>query len=234
MRWKRRVDLDLKRRDIVVPPSFSLERARLAQKRIAEMVIEKDNIEFPIRYALGVDVAFYKDLSIGAAAVVRYPDLALVEKEVAVVKTSFPYIPTLLAFRETLPAYMALKKVKSPYQVVFVDGNGRLHPYKAGFACQLGVIIKKPTIGIAKKLLVGRVSEWRDNFAYVYLDNEIIGVALQTRKGAKPIFVSVGNMITLQTAARLTLSFTKRGLKLPEPIRQAHMAANEYRRKLAG
>ncbi|MCD6324342.1 MAG: endonuclease V [Desulfurococcales archaeon] len=221
------------RRNILVPPNFSLKKARLAQKRIAEMVIEKDEIEFPIRYAVGVDVAFLEDLSIGAAAVVRYPDLSVVEKETVAVKTVFPYIPTLLAFREVLPAYMALRKIKTDYQLVFVDGNGRLHPYRAGFACHLGVIIKKPTIGIAKKLLVGRISEWKDIFAYIYLDDEIIGAALQTRKGCKPIFVSVGNMITLQTAIKLTLAFTKKGLKLPEPIRQAHLAANEYKRKLA-
>ncbi len=218
-------------KQVLLSPRFSIKRARIAQKRIADLVIERDEIDFPIRHAVGVDVAFKGKKSIGAAVVISYPELKVVEREIVVVDTVFPYIPTLLAFREILPAYMALKRIRTSYQLVFVDGNGRLHPYKAGFACHLGVLINRPTIGIAKKLLTGRISRWQNSIAYIYLDGEIIGAAVKTRKGSRPIYVSIGNKVSLNTAIKLTIAFTKRGLKLPEPIRQAHIAANEYKRK---
>ena len=224
-RWKFKVKAG-------VPPHFSLEKARFAQKIIAERVVEEDRVEWPVQRAAGVDVAFSGECSIGAAAVVDYPGLELREKSSYALRTKFPYIPTLLAFREMAPAYLALRRLKSSYQLLFVDGNGRLHPYLAGFACQLGVTLGMPTVGVAKKLLVGEVGEWQDDWAPVIYKNRVIGAAVATRKGAKPIYVSVGHMVSLRTAIRLVKAFTRRGLKLPEPIRQAHIAANEAKRLL--
>jgi deoxyinosine 3'endonuclease (endonuclease V) len=38
-------------------------------------------------------------------------------------------------------------------QVLFVDGNGTLHPRRFGLACHLGVLADLPTIGIGKNFL---------------------------------------------------------------------------------
>lgn len=219
------------RRGARLPQGFSIERARYAQRIIASRVVERDEISWPVRRAAGVDTAFRGDYSVGAAALVGYPGLKLEENSWVCMRTRMPYIPTLLAFREMAPAYLALKRIRSEYQVVFVDGNGRLHPYLAGFACQLGVTIDKPTIGVAKKLLVGEIGEWRDGWAPVVYKGMVIGAAVITRPGRKPIFVSVGHKVSLPTAIKLVKAFTGK-YRLPEPIRQAHMAANRAKKAL--
>jgi len=216
----------------VIPKNFSLKRARYAQKIIAERVIEEDCLPQKVEKAVGIDLAYRNNIAVGAAVIVEKSSFRVIEKKYAITKVSFPYIPTLLAFREIFPAWSAIRKLEKDFDVIFVDGNGRLHPYKAGFACQLGVILDKPTIGIAKKLLCGRVGFWRGRKAPIYYNNETIGYALKTLERAKPIYVSIGHKVSLETAIRLTLSFTKKRLKLPEPIRQAHILANSVVRSL--
>jgi len=208
-----------------IPSNFSISRARYAQKIIAERVLENDLLPNRIERAVGVDLAYRNNYVVGSAVIVEYKSFKVIEKKYVIAKVKFPYIPTLLAFREVFPAWSALNKLNKRYDIVFVDGNGRLHPYKAGFACHLGIIIDKPTIGIAKKLLCGRVGEWMHNCAPIYYNDEIIGYALKTLKRAKPIYVSIGHKISIKTAIKLTLLFTRKGLKLPEPIRQAHILA---------
>ncbi len=214
-----------------VPKKFSIARARLAQRLISERVLEEDILPPHICYAAGVDLAFLDNIAIAAAVVIEYPSLKLVRKEAIIVDIKFPYIPTLLAFREVYPSYIALKHV-GDYDILFVDGNGKLHPFKAGFACHLGVIVDKPTIGIAKKLLCGKVGEWYGDKAPIFLNSEVVGYALKTGRSKKPIYVSVGHKITLETAIRLTKAFTKPSYKLPEPIRQAHILANNQKAAL--
>lgn len=204
---------------VYLPGSFSIEKARRAQLLIAQRVVESDCIDYPLRYAAGIDVAFKGSVAIGAAVIIEYPQLRLVEKEAVFTEVKFPYIPTLLAFRETGPALMALKKLSRDYQVLFVDGNGRLHPHKAGFACQLGLAVDKPTIGVAKSLLIGEV-RWRNDLGEVSVNGEVLGFAVKL--GSRPVYISVGHKVSLATALKLTLAFTRPGSRLPEPLLQAH------------
>ncbi len=208
-------------RRLRVPEGFSLERARRFQEFVASRVVQRDEFG-PLRKVGGVDVTYKGDLAISAAVVIDPGTLRVVDWSTSVTEVRFPYIPTLLAFREIWPAVRALRGLRSTPDIVLVDGNGRLHPYRAGFASHLGVVMDVPTVGVAKKLLCGRVGEWRGNSAPVYLDDEVIGIALLTRKGSRPIYVSVGHRVSLSTAVRLVLRLTKPGKRLPEPIVQAH------------
>lgn len=209
-----------------IPSNFSVEKARLAQTLIAKRVLEIDSIDYPLRYAAGVDVSFRGSTAIGAAVLVEYPSLKLVERSVAVTEARFPYVPTLLAFREMGPALMALKKLSRDYQVLFVDGNGRLHPYRAGFACQLGLAVNKPTIGVAKSLLLGTL-RWMNDVAEVVVNGEVCGYAVKL--GSRPVYVSVGHKVSLATALKLVREFTRPGSRMPEPLLQAHRVCSEAR-----
>jgi deoxyribonuclease V len=203
-----------------VSVALDYERAKRAQAELSKRVKEVDEIEYPIRYAAGVDVAFKGGLAIGSAVVVEYSSLRVVEEKIAVTEVSIPYVPTFLAFREVPPALRALRMLSTNYQVLFVDGNGRLHPLKAGFACHLGVIMDKPTIGVAKKLLLGELKWVSEDEAEVMVGGEVLGYAL--RLSRKIVYVSVGHKVTLQTAVNLTKAFTRRGASLPEPLARAH------------
>lgn len=214
------------------PKYFSLKKAREIQRILSLKIVKHDTLTYPPNLVAGVDVAYVGDMSIGAAVLLKYSTLEILDKSIAVVKTTFPYIPTLLSFRELRPAIQAILKLHSRPEVLMVDAHGYAHPYRLGFASHLGVSLKIPTIGVAKKLLCGRIGEWTGNRAYIYHGNEIIGAAVRTKSGSKPIYISIGNMISLETAIRLVLDTVKHGNVLPEPTRQAHLLATKYRRKL--
>ena len=215
-----------------LPSNFSLERARHAQRAIASKVVEKDVLPPVIRRVAGIDVAYYEDTAVAAAVAIDSESLRELRSCVGVFKVRFPYIPTLLAFREVYPSWAALRKLDMDYDVIMVDGNGRLHPFRAGFACHLGVVVDKPTIGVAKRLLCGSLGKWRDATAPVYMDGEIVGMAVKTRKGSRPLYVSVGHKISLKTAVRLVMVYRRKNAKLPEPLRLAHLRAKDGVRRL--
>lgn len=185
----------------------------------------------------GVDVGFpsslqaSKDRSLARAAVVvlSFPDLSVVEKQVAEVSVTFPYIPGLLAFREAPAVLEAITKLESDPDLFIFDAQGYAHPRRMGLATHLGLFLDKPSIGCAKSKLVGsfkmpgnRVGERAD-----LIDNgEIVGAVVRTRPGSPPLFISVGHKISLDEAVKYVLTCTKRGNHLPEPTRLAHQLAS--------
>lgn len=208
-----------------IPSNFSVEKARNFQRLLASKIIKYDTIKISdIKYVGGVDVSYKGNKAIGAWVVLDFKTLKLIDKAIAITEVKFPYIPTLLAFREVPPAVAAYKKLKVKPDVTLVDGQGLLHPYRAGFASHLGFVLNIVTIGVAKKLLCGKVGEWNNDVAYVFDNNEVIGVALKTR--GKPIYVSIGHKISLQTSIEIVKRCITR-YRLPEPIRLAHITAKQ-------
>ncbi|MFQ5999336.1 MAG: deoxyribonuclease V [Candidatus Bathyarchaeia archaeon] len=213
-------------------PRFSAEKAHAMQLRLSKQVVQEDMLPKTIRCVAGVDVAYTKGMSIGAVAVLDFASLSLVESQVVHLKTRFPYIPTLLSFREIPPAYSAIKKLQTQPDVFLVDGQGIAHPYRLGFATHLGLAIDKPTIGVAKSLLCGKVEPVREHgWAPLTDGGEIIGAEVVTKPGTRPIYVSVGHRVSLRRAIDVVRSCT-RTYRIPEPIRRAHMLADEEKRKL--
>jgi len=209
---------------------FSVTKARAMQKRLAKQVIREDRLPRKIRFVAGLDVAYVGEISIGAATVLDYNSLALIESQVAHVETRFPYIPTLLSFREISPTFAALKKLKTQPDVLLVDGQGIAHPYRLGFASHLGLIIDKPTIGVAKSILCGKAENMTDKGWTNLIDNgEIVGAAVTTRTGRKPVYVSVGHKVSLERAIEIVKNCI-RTRRIPEPILTAHKIANEEKR----
>ncbi len=203
---------------------FSVLRARKAQLNIAAQVVHIDFFQYPIQLIGGVDVAYRNERAIGAWVVLEWGSWKLVDYAVGVVKVKFPYVPTLLSFREVYPCIVAWKKLRVKPIISLVDGQGILHPYRAGFASHLGVVLDIPTIGVAKKLLCGTVSEWRGDTAPIIDRGTVIGYALKTR--GRPIYVSTGHRVSLKTAVSIVRKCITK-YRLPEPIRAAHAKAKE-------
>lgn len=203
------------------PVKIDLEKAKRAQVLIAGKVVEKDGFSWPPRLVGGVDVAFKGDTAIGAAVVLRFGDLRVVDRAFCVRTVRVPYIPTFLAFREVAAMAEAVRRLRTRPDVVLVDAHGKLHPRKAGEATHLGVVLDIPTVGVAKSRLVGTV---RDD-GYVVYKGEVLGYRLETG-----VYVSVGHRVTLETAIKLVRQVTR--YSIPEPTRQAHIYANELRRRL--
>lgn len=202
------------------------------QLQLSERVIRDDQLPDTINYVAGVDVAYTQETSIAAVAVLDYNFLSPVESQVARLKTRFPYIPTLLSFRELLPTLSAINKLRVQPDVFLVDGQGIAHPYRFGFAAHLGLEINRPTIGVAKSLLCGKVEPLKNQgWAPITDKGDVIGAALVTKSGQKPIYVSIGHQVSLERAINIVMDCT-RNYRIPEPIRKAHMIAGEEKKRL--
>jgi len=213
-------------------PGFSVEKAHKAQLHLSGLIVFEDRLPREIRYVAGVDTAYVGDLAISATAVLDFKNLNLVEAQTATRKVAFPYVPTLLSFRELPPTLACVKKLKAQPDVFLVDGHGFAHPYRCGFASHFGVVLGKPAIGVAKSRLVGEVEPFQNkDFVYLRDKGEIIGAVLKTAAG-KVLYISVGHMVSLETAVKIVRHCIKRG-GVPEPIRLAHEMATAERNRIA-
>jgi len=206
----------------------SITEALDIQRRLAGQVSRNSEGVTP-HFIAGVDISAEKapGMARGAVVVLSYPELRLVETKVVQGKLDFPYIPGLLSFRESPLILAACERLTASPDLILVDGQGVAHPRRMGLASHLGLFLNTPTIGCAKSLLCGRHEMPGDkpgSYAEVVDGDETIGVALRTKPGIKPIYVSIGHKIDLQTARHWVLECC-RGYRLPEPTRLAHLAA---------
>jgi len=199
------------------------------QESLRDQVIREDRFGV-INTVAGIDVGFEEGGGITRAAVVvlGYPGLELAETSVVRRPTTFPYIPGLLSFREAPAVLEAIERLSTPPDLLFCDGQGIAHPRRLGLASHLGLWTDLPSIGAAKSRLIGQhepVGERRGDWQPLYDAGELIGAALRTRPTARPLYISIGHRISLETAIRMVLSCT-RVYRLPEPTRQAHHLAS--------
>lgn len=195
------------------------------QEQLASMVIEVGELP-DLRFVAGIDVAAGPPAR-AAVAVLDVEVLQPVEVVVQEGALGFPYIPGLLSFREAPLILQALRQVEGPVDALLVDGQGRAHPRRFGIACHLGLLTQRPSVGCGKSLLVGHhaeVPQERGSWVPVVDRGEVVGAAVRTRPGTNPVYVSVGHMVSLESAVRLVIA-TAAKYRLPEPIRWAHRLA---------
>lgn len=212
--------------------------AREMQKLLAPQVFASGCPRLAdVRYVVGLDMsAPDSDGVVTAAAVaLAFPELEPVDSSIARMVPSMPYVPGLLSFRETPALAMALEGLSVEPDLIIVDGHGAAHPRRFGIACHIGLVAQTPTIGCAKSILVGEYAELgqeRGSRTPLMHKGEVIGMAVRTRTGVSPVFVSVGHMIELDCAVEWTLSVCNK-FRLPETTRNAHNAAAGRPPKLA-
>jgi len=204
--------------------------ARALQVELADRVTLRDGYARPLRTIAGFDVGFEDDgATTRAAAVLLDADsLQVLASEVARIPTRMPYIPGLLSFRELPALLLALEALPQAPDLAFVDGHGIAHPRRLGIAAHFGVITGLPSIGVAKKILVGSGSEPHEvRGAYTPLRNQgtQLGWLLRSKLRCNPLVVSPGHRVSMASAADLVMRFT-RGYRLPEPTRLADRLAS--------
>lgn len=209
--------------DLKPKEAIALQRTLATQVRIADRFGE-------IRRVAGVDVGFEQNNTItrAAVAVLDFPALTLREYAIAREPTRIPYIPGLLSFREVPAVLAALEQLSSLPDMLLCDGQGIAHPRRLGIASHLGVLLDLPTIGVAKSRLVGSHEEpaiekgaWQP-----LLDKgETIGCVLRSRSGVKPLYISPGHRVGLESARLWVMACLTR-YRLPETTRWAHRLAS--------
>jgi len=206
-------------------------QAREWQERLAGRVVLADSrIEAEI--VLGLDCAGSPSGQSGklrAAGVVVTRSGEILEERVCEVEASFPYVPGLLALREAPALFAVLRSLRSRVDAIFVDGHGVLHPRRFGIASLVGIATATPTVGVAKEPFGASYLEPAPEpgaSSPLHLGGEVLGVALRTRRGSRPVFVSPGHLIAVESCAALTFAFVTRG-RLPEPTRLADLLAGD-------
>jgi deoxyribonuclease V len=204
--------------------NLEADEAKALQRELANKIVLEDQFG-EIHYVAGVDMAINENNGLARAAVVlfSYPDLNILEKHIYEEPLRMAYIPGLLSFRE-MPALLgALAQLKQQPDLVMADGQGIAHPRKLGIAAHLGLWIDKPTIGCAKSILVGThkpVGEAVGDWSPLLYKHQVIGAALRTRAKVKPMYISPGHKISLESSIKYVLA-CGRGYRLPETTRQA-------------
>jgi Endonuclease V (EC 3.1.21.-) len=168
-------------------------------------------------------VAYSNDLAYGAAVVVQLPSLQIIDVACSVTKSVVPYVPTFLAFRELTPMLRAYFKLRIKPDVILVDGHGVAHPRKFGIASHIGVVLKRPAIGVAKSRLYG------EEKGDVVIDPVTGEVLAKIVKCGKKRYVSVGSYVTLEDAVELVKRLCIGGDVYP--LKAAHSLTQRLRRK---
>ncbi|NYT06814.1 MAG: endonuclease V [Methanomicrobiales archaeon] len=192
------------------------------------------DIPSPLRIIGGTDAAYTGQKGIGVVALYTFPGLEPVEYAVAVRHLLFPYVPGLFAFRELPICLAACEKLTTGFDLLMVNGHGYAHPQRFGMACHAGALLGVPTIGIASRPLSGRSGQpgrARGSCSPLMDRGEVVGMAVRTREGSRPVYVSAGYDTDLSFAVEITLA-AARDRTMPLPLHGADRLAREYRRMM--
>ncbi len=201
----------------------NFEELKANQRKVAKEVVTDDTLKLKdIKLVAGFDVAYAGNKAVCACVVIDITTMQIVEKKHIETKIPMNYVPGFLAFREGPPIAQLFYELETDPDVLLIDGHGIAHSERCGAASFVGVEIAKPTIGIAKNLLHGSEKDGK-----IMDGEEIIGAAVKTREYARPLYVSIGNMISLETAVELIKKLIVPPHKLPEPLHMAHRIADK-------
>ena len=212
-----------------IPPKEAIKlQKQLKERLIFEVLNRKD-----IRYIAGVDVSFRRKTNCVYAALIilRYNDFSLVEYALLKDKVSYPYIPGLLSFREIPPLLELFKRIENKPDLILVDGQGIAHPRGIGLASHLGLLLDIPTIGIAKKILVGKTKESIKEKVFIplFYKNKIVGYCYQKKARQKPLIISPGYKVDFSSTKEIVKDIIERSLyKSPMPLYFAHKLSYKF------
>jgi deoxyribonuclease V len=217
------------------PWTSNVQAAIALQRSLAEQVVLPAAPVEEFHLIAGADVSATRFNRRVYAAVVIWDiqEKGIVETATAEREADFPYVPGLLSFREIPVVVDAFRKLTATPQAVLADGQGLAHPRHLGLACHLGLWLNLPTVGCAKSRLVGQAAEpgpLSGSITPLLYHEQVVGTLLRTRRGSRPLYVSPGHLIDLNSALRLVNRCLCQGHRLPEPTRWAHLEVNTFRR----
>jgi deoxyribonuclease V len=207
--------------------NVSVAEAIQIQEALKKQIILRKTFS-KVRTIGGGDVAYSKNgnLLFGAIVVLSFPDMEILDMAKADGKTPFPYIPSLLSFREDPILIKIFQRLKIKPDVMIYDGQGIAHPRRIGIASHMGLWLDLPSIGCAKTSLLEEFispGPSKGSYEWIRREGKKVGAVLRTKEKVKPLFVSPGHRIDLLTSIQLILE-SCRGFRIPEPLRKAHQA----------
>ena len=191
----------------------------------------------------GVDLAYWntpdgREYAVCCIVVLDMQSRQVLETARASGEITVPYCPGFLAFRELPLVTAAAEKLTIRPDLYIFDGNGYLHPRHMGIASHASLLLQTPAFGIAKTYYRVLDTDYTEpapetgSYTDIVIGGEVYGRALRTHDGVKPVFVSAGNDISLETATALALGLTEPESRIPLPTRLADLETHIARREL--
>jgi deoxyribonuclease V len=213
------------------------EAVQLQQSLRSRVVVSKARTLRGVKTLAGADCSFDRNAGWGHAGVIVYsfPELTEIRRVEHRGRVRFPYVPGLLSFREAPLLLEAFGKLAALPDVVVIDGHGLAHPRRVGIASHMGLLLDRPTIGCAKSLLIGEhgaLQPGAGSHVPLVHDGQEIGRVLRTRRGCKPVYVSVGHQISLDAATDIIMRCV-RTYRIPRPTREADLYVARLKASLA-
>jgi deoxyribonuclease V len=205
------------------------------QHQFRKKIIHDDCFD-KIELITSIDTAYdkRKNRLFSAAVTMTYPDMAIIEKVVAEGDVKFPYIPAFLAFREGPVVLKSLSRLKQVPDLLIFAGHGIAHPRKFGLASHIGLITDFPSIGCARKVLIGDFEmpgEKKGSSSPLIMNDEMVGRVYRTKEAVKPMFISSGHKCSLDAAVEIIVNCLTT-FRMPEPLRLAHLYVGKFKRSL--
>lgn len=199
-----------------------------------------------VKLIAGVDLAYWvnndrQEYAVCCIVIIDKATHKLIETKSYSEKIKVPYMPGFLAFRELPLVIKTAELLENKPDLYMFDGNGYLHPRHMGIATHASFYLDAPTIGVAKTYF--RVEKGLDytepnisagSYTDIELNGEVYGRVLRTHNGVKPVFVSVGNNISLDTAVKIALDMIDEESRIPIPTRLADLETHKMRAVLSG
>ena len=199
-----------------------------------------------VKLIAGVDLAYWvnndrQEYAVCCIVIVDKATHKLIETKSYSEKIKVPYMPGFLAFRELPLVIKTAELLENKPDLYMFDRNGYLHPRHMGIATHASFYLDAPTIGVAKTYF--RVEKGLDytepnisagSYTDIELNGEVYGRVLRTHNGVKPVFVSVGNNISLDTAVKIALDMIDEESRIPIPTRLADLETHKMRAVLSG
>ena len=214
------------------------------QNELRDRITVEDSLEVDsLKLIAGVDLAYWQngdeEYAVCCIVVVDYMTHEIIEKKHYSGKIEVPYMPGFLAFRELPLVQKTVELLENEPDIYMFDGNGYLHPRNMGIATHASFYLNKPTIGVAKTYF--RVDNKTDyiepektagSFTDIIINEQVYGRVLRTHSDVKPVFVSVGNNISLDTATKITMALVEKESHIPVPTRYADLETHIERERL--
>tara|TARA_Y100000310_G_scaffold5449_1_gene6365 strand:+ start:1411 stop:2064 length:654 start_codon:yes stop_codon:yes gene_type:complete len=216
----------MERDELIKKYGIDIEKLEDEQTKLAKQLEIKDKIDFSLADSFGaIDIVFIKN-KILCCVIICDKNYEIIDRAYVFDKVRFPYIAGFRAYRE-LPAMMeAYDKLSEKPDVVFIQGQGIIHS-RLGLASHFSLSVDVPVVGVSNSLINCKV-EGED----ILCNGNKQGKVFISKPQSKPMYVSPGNQVSIDTCLELCKKFINLPHKLPEPMHLAGKYSREVKKEL--
>ncbi|MFA7707914.1 MAG: endonuclease V, partial [Candidatus Pacearchaeota archaeon] len=222
----------MERDELINKYHIDIKKLETEQTSLAKQLEIKDKIDFSLADRFGaIETIFIKNKILCCIIVCSKPlekedgkiECEVLDRVYFFGKTSFPYLAGFRDYRE-LPAMLgAFDKLTERPDVVFIQGEGLTHP-RLGLASHFSLSVGVPAIGVSNNIINCKV-QGED----IFFEGKKVGKVLITKPQSKPMYISPGNLISLNSSYELCKKFINLPHKFPEPLHLAGKYCREVK-----